>query len=84
MCLCVDVMGSDIIDIGFSFTLWLTCSYICTLFCSKILLFVFYDQRTPLHVAAEENHDDILRYLVEKRRDGINSQDLQGVRLWPY
>ena len=38
----------------------------------------FLCQRTPLHIAAREGHDETVKFLVEKEAN-INSIDVDGV-----
>ena len=42
--------------------------------------YCFFCQRTPLHMAARRDHEDIVKYLVDKGA-GINIQDNDGVSI---
>ena len=54
-------------------------------FSTSVLCLDFYHQRTPLHLAAEEGHADIVRYLADKGLDiSITDDYLVIMKLCTY
>ena len=47
----------------------------------KLILVTSLHQKTALHVAAGEGHDDLVKYLVGKEPNIIESQDNDGVSI---